>query len=78
MDILGNDDGTKEAWCECNGQQRFKGTMTFSYAFAKMLDHTASLWIFWAIIAVKNLFVTGADTSNELAEASATKLPFIC
>ena len=52
--------------------------MTFSYAFEKTFDHTASLRIFWAIAAVKNLIVTGADVSNELAEASATKLLFIC
>jgi dUTP pyrophosphatase len=68
------DDGTLKARCVCNGRPSNKNTAIFGHTFAKSLDQVGSR-IFWAIAAIKNMIVRGADASNAFAEADAPKIP---
>ena len=68
------DDGTKKARAPCNGSPRMQGTVTLGETFAASLDQTASR-LFWALSAVKNHIVIGADASNAFAEAPAPIAP---
>ena len=71
-------DDTKKARCVYNGKPKFKGIVTISYIFTKMVDHVGSL-IFWGTIASKNLIVRGADISDTFAEAKTHGFPlYVC
>ena len=62
------DDGRKKARCVCNGSARMHGTVTLGETYAASLDQTGSR-IFWAVTALTNMIVIGADVSNAFAEA---------
>ena len=62
------DDGRKKARCVCNGSPKMGGTVTLGETYATSLDQTAAR-IFWAVSALKNMTVIGADASNAFAEA---------
>ena len=64
------DDGTHKARMVCNGRPSNKNTVIFGYTYAKSLDHVGAR-IFWAMAAIKNFVVQGADASNAFAEADA-------
>ena len=68
------EDGTKKARAPCNGSPRMQGTVTLGETYAASLDQTASR-IFWALSAVNNHIVIGADASNAFAEAPAPIAP---
>ena len=68
------DDGTKKARASCNGSPRMTGTVTLGQTYAASLDHTASR-MFWALSAIRNNIVIGADASNAFAEAPAPLAP---
>ena len=61
------DTGTKKARCVCNGSPQM-GTVTLGETFAAALDQTGSR-VFWAVVALYNFIVFGADVSNAFAEA---------
>ncbi len=67
------DDGRKKARCVCNGSPSM-GTVTLGETYAASLDQSGSR-IFWAVAALKNMIVIGADASNAFAEAPAPKAP---
>ena len=62
------DDGRKKARCVCNGFARMHGTVTLGETYAASLDQTGSR-IFWAVTALTNMIVIGADVSNAFADA---------
>ena len=66
--------GTKKARCVCNGNPKYKGTVTLAHTYAACLAQTGSR-LFWATAALEDLIVVGADASNAFAEAPAPKAP---
>ena len=62
------DDGTKKSRCVCNSSPKMSGTVTMGETYAAALEQCASR-IFWAVAALWNLIVIGADASNAFAEA---------
>ena len=68
------DDGRKKARCVCNGSPKMGGTVTLGETYAASLDQTAAR-IFWAVSALKNMTVIGADASNAFAEAPPPVAP---
>ena len=66
--------GTKKARCVCNGNPKYKGTVTLAHTYAACLAQTGSR-IFWATAALEDLIVIGANASNAFAEAPAPKAP---
>ena len=71
---LVKDNGTKKARCVCNGSPKMGGTVTLGETYAASLDQCASR-IFWAVSALKNMTVIGADASNAFAEAPPPVAP---
>ena len=65
---------TKQARRVCNGSPRMKGTVTMGKTYAASLNHVPSR-IFWALTAIHNNIMIGADASNAFAEASPQKAP---
>ena len=66
--------GTKKARGVCNGSPRMKGTVTMGETYAASLNQVPSK-IFWALSAIHNNIVIGADASNAFAEAPAPAAP---
>ena len=66
--------GTKKARGVCNGSPRMKGTVTMGETYAASLNHVPSR-IFWALTAIHNNIVIGANASNAFAEAPAPTAP---
>ena len=64
----------RKARCVCNGSKNRRGCVTMAETFAHSLEQTGSR-IFWAISALSNYVVVGADASNAFAEAPAPKAP---
>ena len=67
-------DGRKKARCVANGAPHLKGTITLAATYAACLDQAACR-LFWAIAAIKNKKVFGADAQNAFAEAPPPKSP---
>ena len=67
-------DGTLKARCVCNGSPRQKGTVTLGYTYAATVDQAGSR-TFWALSALHNNIVIGADATNAFGEAQAPKAP---
>ena len=67
------DTGTKKARCVCNGSPQM-GTVTLGETFAAALDQVGAR-IFWAVVALYNFIVFGADVSNAFAEAPPPVAP---
>ena len=70
---LVKDDGTKKARCVCNGSPSM-GTVTLGETYAASLEQSAGR-IFWAVSALNNYIVIGADASNAFAEAPPPLAP---
>ena len=51
-----------------------RGSVTLANTYAKSLEQTGSR-IFWALVAINNFIIIGADASNAFAEAPAPKAP---
>lgn len=67
-------DQTKKARCVCNGNPKRKGSVTLAHTFAACLEQPGAR-TFWAISAMMNYIVIGADASNAFAEAPPPKAP---
>jgi hypothetical protein len=68
-------DGRKKARCVCDGSTRSGKVLVLAETYANCVKQTSSR-IFYAIAAVENLLVFGADVSNAFAEAPPPKQPF--
>ena len=66
-------DGTKKAQCVCNGNPNIQGSATLNHTYTTALDQ-AGARIFWALAALHDHVVVGADTTNAFAEAPVPKL----
>ena len=67
-------DSTKKARCVCNGNPKRKGSVILAHTFAACLEQPGAR-TFWALSAMKDLIVIGADASNAFAEAPPPKAP---
>jgi hypothetical protein len=68
-------DGRKKARCVCNSSTRSSQVRVLAETYANCIEQT-SAQLFYAVAAIKNLLVFGADISNAFAEAPAPKQPF--
>ena len=68
-------DGTKKAQCVCDRSPHNKGSVTINYTYAAALDQ-AGARTFWALAALNNHIVVGADATNAFGEAPPPKVPF--
>ncbi len=66
--------GRKKARCVANGAPHLKGSVTLANTYAACLEQSGAR-MFWAISALKNRQVYGADASNAFAEAPPPKAP---
>ena len=66
--------GRKKARCVANGAPHLQGSITLAHTYAACLEQSGCR-LFWAIAAIKNKIVYGADASNAFAEAPAPKAP---
>ena len=66
--------GRKKARCVANGAPHLKGSVTLANTYAACLEQSGAR-MFWAISALKNRRVYGADASNAFAEAPPPKAP---
>lgn len=64
--------GVRKARLVCNGSPRMKGTVTLDDTYAAEFKLKGSR-MFWALTAIHNYIVSGADASNAYAEASDQK-----
>ena len=67
-------DGTRKARCVANGSPRLKGSVTLSRTCAAALEQSGAQ-LFWALSAINNHVITGADASNAFAEAEPPEAP---
>ncbi len=65
-------DGRKKARWACDGSPRSGQAKILDETYANCVDQT-SLRLFYAIAAVENLLILGADVSNAFAEALPPK-----
>lgn len=66
----------KKARCTCNGSSRGGQVRVLDHTYAKCVDHTSSC-LFYAIAAMENLKIYGADVTNAFGEqAEAPKQDF--
>ncbi len=65
--------GRKKARCVANGTPHLKGSVTLANTYATCLEQSTGAGMFWAICALKNRRVYGADASNAFAEAPHLK-----
>ena len=72
--IFKEHENRRKARCVCNGAKNRRGCVTMAETFASSLEQTGSR-IFWAISAINNHIVVGADASNAFAEAPPPKAP---
>ena len=63
---------TKKARCTCDGSTRSGQAHTLDHTYASCIDQNASR-IFFALSAIHNHVITGADASNAFAEANGPK-----
>jgi hypothetical protein len=68
-------DGRKKARCVCDGSTRSGSVQVLDETYANCIDQTSSR-LFYAIAAVENLVVYGADVCNAFAEATPPKQGF--
>ena len=61
-------DKRKKAWCTCDGSRRAGQAKVENYTYANCVDHTSSR-LFYAVAAVENLKIYGADVTNAFGEA---------
>ena len=66
--------GTKKARCVCNGSPRMKGSISLSHTYAAALEQPGAR-TFWALTALHNYNVYGADATNAFAEAPPPSAP---
>ena len=66
--------GTKKARCVCNGSPRMKGSVSLSHTYAAALEQPGAR-TFWALTALHNYNVYGADATNAFAEAPPPSTP---
>ena len=69
------EDGRKKARCTCDGSTRAGQVRVLDHTYANCVDHTSSR-LFYAISAVENNLVHGADVSNAFGEAPPPKQGF--
>lgn len=62
-------DGTRKARCVINGSPCLKGSITLGQTYAAALKQSGAR-LFWALSAINNYVVTGADASNAFTEAA--------
>ena len=63
-------DGTKKARCVCNGSPKIKGAITLGKTYAAVLEQSGCR-LFWALSALENFIIYGADATNTYAEVQA-------
>ncbi len=68
-------DGRKKAHWACDGSPRSGQAKVLDETYANCVDQTSSQ-LFYAIAAVENLLIFGADVSNAFAEAPPPKQGF--
>ena len=69
------EDGRKKARCTCDGSTRSGQVRVLDHTYANCVDHTSSR-LFYAISAVENNIIHGADVSNAFGEAPPPKQGF--
>ncbi len=68
-------DNRKKARCTCDGSLCFGQVHVLNFTYANCIDQTSAR-IFYAVSAMKNLIIPGADVSNAFAEAPVSKQGF--
>ena len=68
-------DKRKKARCTCDGSSRGGQVRVLDHTYANCVDQTSSR-LFYAIAAMENLMVYGADVTNAFGEAEAPKQGF--
>ncbi len=68
-------DKCKKAQCTCNGSPRSGQVRVLDHTYANCVDQTGCK-IFYAVLAVENLLIYGADVSNAFAEVPPPKQGF--
>ena len=64
----------KKARCVYNGSPNQKGSVTLNHTYAATLEQDGTL-VFWSLAAISNSSEIGADSTNDIAEASPPKVP---
>ena len=67
--------GIRKAQCVINGSKRMKGTVILGKTYAAALEQPGAR-LSWALSALHNNIIIGADVSNAYAEADTPIAPF--